>query len=73
MKLVPVLKLDGEWLDAAAANAKGLVLEETTADDGIRRVALENRSGATVCPEELGWRKEGRSDFDVADLIFAKK
>ena len=68
MKLVPVLKLDGEWLDAAAANAKGLVLEETTAADGIRRVALENRSGATVCPEELGWRKEGRCDFDVADL-----
>ena len=69
MNLAPVLKLDGEWLDAAAAAKRGLVLSER-AENGTRRVALENRSGATVRPEELGWRKEGRCDFDAPGLLF---
>ena len=69
MTLAPVLKLGGEWLDAAAAAKRGLVLSER-AGNGARRVALENRSGATVRPEELGWRKEGRCDFDVPGLLF---
>ncbi|MBP5543952.1 MAG: hypothetical protein ILM98_07745 [Kiritimatiellae bacterium] len=68
MNLVPILKLGGEWLDAEAAANRGLVISETIAD-GIRRVALENRSGATVRPEELGWRKApGHGDFDVPGL-----
>ena len=68
MKLTPILKLGGEWLDAEAAANRGLVISETIAD-GIRRVALENRSGATVRPEELGWRKApGHGDFDVPGL-----
>ena len=69
MNLAPVLKLGGEWLDAAAAAKRGLVLSER-AENGARRVALENRSGAVVRPEELGWRKEGRCDFDAPGLLF---
>ena len=65
--LLPIVKLDGEWLDADAALAHGLVLAET-AENGTRRVTLENRSGATIRPEELGWRKSGRDDFDVPGL-----
>ena len=67
MNLHPILKLDGEWLDAGAAAKRGLVLAQRT-EHGIHRVTLENRSGATVRPEELGWRKEGRDDFDVPGL-----
>ena len=55
MNLVPIVKLDGEWLDATAALARGLALAETI-ENGVRRVSLENRSGATIRPEELGWR-----------------
>ena len=62
-----MLKIDGEWLDTEAAVNRGLIISETIADGG-RRVALENRSGTTVRPEELGWRKEGRGDFDVSGL-----
>ena len=70
MKLLPVLKLGGEWLDAEAAANRGLNITERTLN-GVRRVALENRSGATVRPEELGWRKApGRGDFDVPGLKF---
>ena len=50
-----------------AAAARGLVLTET-ASNGVRRVVLENRSGKSVFPAELGWRKAGRDDFDVAGL-----
>ena len=53
--LLPVMKLDGEWLDTAAARERGFVLAET-ASNGTLRVSLENRSGATIRPEELGWR-----------------
>ena len=70
MNLLPVLKLGGEWLDAGTAAKRGLFLTETQSN-GVRRVALENRSGATVRPEELGWRKApGRGDFDVPGLKF---
>ena len=69
MKLSPILKIGGEWLDAGNAARRGLVLSEREAD-GVRRVALENRSGATVRPEEIGWRKEGRGAFDVPGLKF---
>ena len=62
-----VLKLDGRWFDAKAAAKRGLVLTEW-AENGASRVALENRSGTAVRPEELGWRKEGRDDFDVPEL-----
>ncbi len=65
--LEPVLELDGERLDAGAAAARGLVLTESS-EGGVRRVALENRSGATVRPAELGWRKAGPDDFDAPDL-----
>ena len=70
MNLLPILKLGGEWLDAGTAAKRGLFLTETQSN-GVRRVALENRSGATVRPEELGWRKApGRGDFDVPGLKF---
>ena len=70
MNLLPVLKLGGEWLDAGTAAKRGLFLTETQSN-GVRRVALENRSGATVRPEELGWRKApGCGDFDVPGLKF---
>ena len=61
--LVPGVQVDGVWLNAKDAKVKGLVLSEA---DG--RVSLENRSGAVVRPEELGWRKEGTDDFDVGGL-----
>lgn len=61
--LLPGVQIDGVWLEAGAARDKGLHLTEA---DG--RIMLENRSGAIVRPEELGWRKEGRDDFDVAGL-----
>ena len=61
--LVPGVQVDGVWLNGEGAKTKGLVLSEA---DG--RVTLENRSGAVVCPEELGWRKEGADDFDVGGL-----
>lgn len=67
MQLAPVLALGGERLDAGAAAALGLVLTES-AEGGVRRVALENHSGATVRPAELGWRKAGPGDFDAPDL-----
>ena len=67
MKLTPILKLGGEWIDAEAAAKRGLALTERTLN-GVRHVSLENRSGATVRPEELGWRKSGGSDFDVPGL-----
>lgn len=66
--LEPGVQIDGAWLDADAAKARGLLLSERTEADGGRRVVLENRSGAVVRPEELGWRKVGRGDFDVAGL-----
>ena len=70
MKLDPILKLGGEWLDAEAAARRGLVLSETHGN-GVSRVMLENRSGAIVRPEELGWRKAPeRGDFDVPGLKF---
>ena len=70
MNLLPVLKLGGEWLSAEEAAKRGLVLSESH-ENGVRRVALENRSGASVRPEELGWRKApGRGDFDVPGLKF---
>ena len=61
--LVPGVQIDGTWLNAEEAKAKGLVLSEA---DG--RITLENRSDASVRPEELGWRKEGTDDFDVGGL-----
>ena len=67
MTLSPVVKINGRWLDAAEAAACGLVLSESETG-GVRRVALENRSGAVVRPEELGWRKTGVGDFDVPGL-----
>lgn len=68
MNLVPILKLGGEWLSAEEAAESGLLLTESQSN-GVRRVALENRSGATVRPEELGWLKApGRGDFDVPGL-----
>ncbi len=67
MQLAPVLALGGERLDAGAAAARGLVLSESS-EGGVRRAALENRSGATVHPAELGWRKAGPGDFDVPGL-----
>ena len=68
MKLTPILKLGGEWLDAETAAKRGLLMTERTLN-GVRRVTLENRSGATVRPEELGWRKApGHGDFDVPGL-----
>ena len=67
MTLSPVVKIDGRWLDAAEAAPRGLVLSESETG-GVRRVALENRSGAVVLPEELGWRKTGAGDFDVPGL-----
>ena len=54
--LVPGVELGGRWLDAAAAAKEGLVVSERVAD-GVRRVTLENRSGRSVFPSELGWRK----------------
>ena len=54
--LVPGVELDGRWLGAAAAAKEGLVVSERVAD-GMRRVTLENRSGRSVFPTELGWRK----------------
>jgi len=70
MNLLPVLKLGGEWLSAEETAKRGLVLSESH-ENGVQRVVLENRSGATVRPEELGWRKApGRGDFDVPGLKF---
>ncbi|MBR3086383.1 MAG: alpha-galactosidase [Kiritimatiellae bacterium] len=70
MKLSPVLKLGGEWLDAKEAAKRGLFLTEGR-ENGVRRIALENRAGTTVRPEELGWRKApGRGDFDAPGLKF---
>ena len=54
--LVPGVEVGGRWLDAAAAAKEGLVVSERVAD-GVRRVTLENRSGRSVFPSELGWRK----------------
>ena len=65
--LLPGVQLDGAWLDAKAAAGRGLVVTERVSGD-VRRVELENRSGAVVRPEELGWRKEGADDFDVGGL-----
>ena len=68
MNLTPILKLGGEWLDTESAASRGLFLSETRGN-GVRRIALENRSGAAVRLEELGWRKTGeRGDFDVPGL-----
>ena len=68
MNLIPILKLGGEWLAAEEASKRGLFLTESKSN-GIRRVVLENRSGATIRPEELGWRKDsGCDDFDVPEL-----
>ena len=70
MTLEPILKIGGEWLDAGAAARRGLLLSEREAG-GVRMVALENCSGATIRPEELGWRKAPvRGDFDVPGLKF---
>ncbi|MGN0833585.1 MAG: alpha-galactosidase [Kiritimatiellia bacterium] len=71
--LVPGVQIDGVWLDAEAARARGLVLAETrraSEADGCTELVLtlRNASDATVRPEELGWRKEGRDDFDVGGL-----
>ena len=68
MNLVPILKIGGEWLSAEDAAKRGLLLSESQSN-GVRRVALENRSGETVRIEELGWFKApGRGDFDVPGL-----
>lgn len=68
MTLEPILKIGGEWLDAASASARGLHLAETQ-ERSVRRVSLENRSGATIRPAELGWRNApGSDDFDVPGL-----
>lgn len=70
MTLEPILKIGGEWLDAEAAARRGLLLSNRE-EGGVRRVALENRSGAIARPEELGWRKAPeRGDFDVPGLKF---
>ena len=61
--LVPGVQIDGVWLNAEGAKARGLFLSEANG-----RVSLENRSGAVVRPEEFGWRKEGVDDFDVGGL-----
>lgn len=65
--LEPGVQVDGVWLDASAAKTRGLIVTEQILPEG-RRVTLENRSGATVRPEELGWRKVGRDDFDEKGL-----
>ena len=68
MNLVPILKIGGEWLSAEDAAKRGLILSEIQFN-GVRRVALENRSGETVRIEEFGWIKaSGRGDFDVPGL-----
>ena len=67
LSLDPGVQLDGVWLDAGAARSRGLVVTECTSGD-VRRVTLENRSSVSVFPEELGWRKSGSDDFDVAGL-----
>jgi alpha-galactosidase len=65
--LLPGVQVDGVWLDAKATEERGLVVSEWI-EAGCRRVILENRSNAIVRPEEIGWRKEGTDDFDVAGL-----
>ena len=65
--LEPGVQVDGAWLNADAAKAKGLLVWEEM-ENGVRRVVLKNASGAVVRPEELGWRKVGRGDFDVKGL-----
>ena len=67
--LMPGVQIDGTWLDAKSAAERGLVIEERMLEDGARRVSLTNRSGETIRPEELGWRKEGRDEaLDVRGL-----
>lgn len=61
------VQLDGVWLDVESARSRGLVVTECISGD-VRRVSIENRSSASVFPEELGWRKEGTDDFDIGGL-----
>ena len=71
--LVPGVQIDGAWIDAEAARARGLVVTETKGEiekgvGAFRILSLENAGAATVRVEELGWRKEGRDDFDAGGL-----
>ncbi len=65
--LVPGVEIGGRWLGRDAAAVCGLVLTES-ASNGLRRVALENRSGASIFPSEIGWRREGSDDLDSAGI-----
>ncbi len=56
--LEPVVKIDGRVLDMSDAAKIGLVLRESVSGDA-RTVQLENKSGAVIRPEELGWRVDG--------------